>query len=551
MNRDMLDVLDEELVRRYGKDKTYKIFHSEIAPDKLIRSFANEDFAFFCKAFLGHYFKVPFGPMHIELADDIDSALKSNSGWKELLIWPRGFGKSTHACTGLGVYCCALRKRPFICIVKNSFQTQAEPEIVAIREELQYNDDLLKYFGPFKGPTWGKGEIITDGHWPDGGVKVQGFGVGMRIRGVKHGPHRPGIVGMDDLETLESVESRDQRDKIRIWHDRDAMNAGLEPGQEDRCIYFDIGTNIHTDCLVANILKRPLWKQRFYQAELKPAKNQILWDQWKKIICNLSDESRLEKGKQFFEDHKTEMLEGAEVSWPEGYDYYRLQLIKLGEEKVGESRIVSFEAELQNNPIAASECYFTVRHYYHFEERDGAIWIVPDEWGKAWRLRDGTNYGACDPSLGETGSSDYSAIGIMNKSPWGQKAVIVADIQRRHPDRIIDDLFRWSAGRDVEAFGIESVGFQKLMYTDAAKAAMERNDYIPFLPVPASGNKNARIKSLQPDIANGYILLNKEHTLLDEQIADFPKSAHDDGPDMLEILSRVADMAGSSGGLMF
>ncbi|MBC8459782.1 MAG: hypothetical protein H8D67_17460, partial [Deltaproteobacteria bacterium] len=98
--------------------------------------------------------------------------------------------------------------------------------------------------------------------------------------------------------------------------------------------------------------------------------------------------------------------------------------------------------------------------------------------------------------------------------------------------------------------GIESVGFQKLLYTDAAKEAMERQDYVPFIPIPASGNKNARIKSLQPDLANGYILLHKDHILLNEQLDDFPKSAYDDGPDMLEILNRVAGLAGQGGGFM-
>jgi len=550
MNKDILNILEEELLQRYGKEKTYKYMHSSISPRDLVRSFANESFAFFCRAFLPQYFKLPYGPMHLELASDVDEALKSPSGWKELLVWPRGYGKSSHICTGLGIYSCALRKRPYICIVKNSFQSQAEPEITAIREELQFNDELIKFFGPFKGKSWGKGGIITAGRWPHGGVKVQGFGVGMRIRGAKHGPHRPGIVVMDDLETLESVESRDQRDKIRGWHDRDAMQAGLEPGEDDNCLYFDIGTCIHTDCLVANLLKRAAWRHRFWRAELNPAKNMILWDEWKKIVCDLSNENRLETGRQFFESRREEMLEGTEVSWPDGYDYYRLALIKLGEQKVGESVVASFEAEMQNNPISASERYFTVKHYYHLEDREGEVWIVPDSWGRAWRFKDGENYGGCDPSMGETGSSDFSAIGIMNRSPWGQKAVIVADIKRRHPDRIIEDIFTYCKGREIEAFGVESVGFQKLLYTDAAKASAENQTYVPFIPIPAAGNKNARIKSLQPDLAAGYILLNKEHTLLDEQLDDFPKGAFDDGPDMLEILNRVCNLAGSGGGFM-
>ncbi|MBC8275117.1 MAG: phage terminase large subunit [Chloroflexi bacterium] len=550
MNKVILTILEEELLRRYGEAKTYKFMHSDISPRDLVRSFANESFAFFCRAFLPQYFKLPYGPMHLELSDDVDEALRSTSGWRELLIWPRGFGKSSHICTGLGIYSCALRKRPYICIVKNSFQSQAEPEISAIREELQYNDELNKFFGPFKGKSWGKGDIITAGRWPDGGVKVQGFGVGMRIRGAKHGPHRPGIVIMDDLETLESVESRDQRDKIRGWHDRDAMQAGLEPGADDECLYFDIGTNLHTDCLVANLLKRPAWRHRFWQAELNPAKNMILWDKWKTIVCDLSNENRLESGREFFNLHRDEMLEGTKVSWPDGYDYYRLALIKLGEQKVGESVVSSFEAEMQNNPISASERIFTEMHYYRMEDRQGELWLVPEDWGKPVPFKDCELYGACDPSMGETGSSDYSAIIILAVAPWGQKFTVVADIKRRPPSEIIETIFKYTAGREVQCFAIESNGFQRLMYSNATEAAMERNDYVPFLPITATGNKIARIKSLQPDLLNSYVLLNREHTLLNEQLFDFPRGAHDDGVDALELAVRIANQAGSGGGVM-
>ncbi len=554
MNTDQLHLTEEILLKRYDKDAVYKIMHSpDTTPRELVRALACEDFVYFCQFFLSEYFNVPYGPMHYEVAKDIELAMFRQDGWREVLAWPRGFGKTSHACTGLGVWNCATGKKAYQIIIKDSF-TQAELEVTAIREELEQNETLLQYFGPFKGRMWGKGSLITAGRWaPDklccGGVRVEALGAGSKIRGRKHGPHRPGIVVMDDLENLESVESRPRRDKIRDWHDRAAMKAGLKAGQ-DTCIYFDIGSKIHSDCLISHLLKRPMWQHRFWQAELNLATNQILWDEWKKVIFDFANDFRVEAGREFFERRKVDMLKGTEVSWPEGYPYYTLQLIKIGEQKVGEDKVSSFAAEMQNEPISAEDRYFTVKHFFHFEDRDGELWIVPDSWGRAWRFKDGTNYGACDPSMGETGSADYSAIGIMNVSPWGQKAVVVADIKRRHPDRIIDDMLKYAAGRDLEAFGIESVGFQKLVFTDAAKAAAEKQDYVPFLPIPATGNKNARIKSLQPDLAAGYILLHKDHILLNEQLDDVPKSAYDDGPDMLEMLNRIASLAGAGGGLM-
>ena len=58
-----------------------------------------------------------------------------------------------------------------------------------------------------------------------------------------------------------------------------------------------------------------------------------------------------------------------------------------------------------------------------------------------------------------------------------------------------------------------------------------------------STDKVGRIKSLQPLIASGRIRFSKKHRLLLEQLRQFPKAAHDDGPDALEMAvaaSRVA-----------
>ena len=247
MQKKQLRILEEELLLRYGKDKTYKYLHSDIPPRELVRSFAGASFAFFCRFFLPEYFNVPYGPMHREVANDIEQAMSRQDGFREVLAWPRGFGKTSHTCTGLGVWNCALGKRAYQIIIKDAF-TQAELEVTAIRDELESNETLSQYFGPFKGRMWGKGSLITAGKWVSdkpccGGVRIEALGAGSKIRGRKHGPHRPGIVVMDDLENLESVESRPRRDKIRAWHDRAAMKAGLKAGQ-DTCIYFDIGSKI-------------------------------------------------------------------------------------------------------------------------------------------------------------------------------------------------------------------------------------------------------------------------------------------------------------------
>ena len=44
---------------------------------------------------------------------------------------------------------------------------------------------------------------------------------------------------------------------------------------------------------------------------------------------------------------------------------------------------------------------------------------------------------------------------------------------------------------------------------------------------------------LQPAIKNGTIRFSKRHHTLTEQLKHFPKGAHDDGPDALEMAFRA------------
>ena len=49
-----------------------------------------------------------------------------------------------------------------------------------------------------------------------------------------------------------------------------------------------------------------------------------------------------------------------------------------------------------------------------------------------------------------------------------------------------------------------------------------------------------RIEGLQPHVANGLILFNRNHRTLLQQLRDWPEAQHDDGPDALEMLWQIA-----------
>ena len=112
--------------------------------------------------------------------------------------------------------------------------------------------------------------------------------------------------------------------------------------------------------------------------------------------------------------------------------------------------------------------------------------------------------------------------------------VLDADIERRHPDRIITDILekeRWlkrDFGRGYKKFGAETVQFQWFLKEELAKASARAGLYLPIEEVPQTSDKTMRIQT------------NKKHKRLLEQMFHFPMGAHDDGPDALEGCRTIA-----------
>ncbi len=120
------------------------------------------------------------------------------------------------------------------------------------------------------------------------------------------------------------------------------------------------------------------------------------------------------------------MLEGTAVLWEEKLPYYALMVMRISE---GEA---SFSSEIQNEPIDPENCAFAEEWFDYYDD-DGKA--VPD-FSEARFIFVGAN----DPSLGKNRKSDTSAIiGIAKDTSSGYLYVVIADIAKRKPDKIIDD----------------------------------------------------------------------------------------------------------------
>lgn len=492
------------------------------------------DMEFFGRAYFPHYFCRPSPEFHKEL-DAIwqQGVLKGQypitpvkikeisrmNGTKRVAAAPRGHAKSTTLTFKGTMHAIVYGYKHYPIIISDSSE-QAEGFLDNIRVEFEENEFLKEDFGDLTGKVWRSNVLITSTN-----IKVEAIGSGKKIRGRKHRNWRPDLIVLDDIENDENVRTPEQRSKLENWFLKAVSKAG-----DDYTDIVYIGTLLHYDSLLAKTLKNPGYKAIKYKAVISFSKADDLWKKWEDIYTDLSNDNHEEDARAYFEANRDAMLEGTQVLWEEKLSYYDLMVMRVTE---GEA---SFNSEEQNEPINPEDCIFNKEWFEFYNEAE-----------IDFNSRDYMFFGFVDPSLGKTKHSDFSAIITMAKHKVsGYMYVMDADIERRHPDKIIEDVLekeRWlrrDFGRGYKKFGAETVQFQWFLKEELAKASAKAGLYLPIEEVPQVSDKTMRVQTLQPDVKNHYIKFNKRHKLLLEQMEHFPMGAHDDGPDALEGCRTIA-----------
>ena len=486
---------------------------------------AEIDWEWFCGYYLPQHFNKPFAPMHLEMADDFDYALDQETPSHVVISYPRGHGKTTWISLALVLKCILFELRQFIILLAQE-HSQAKDYLSDIRSELEDNERILEDFGDLRGQPWQATEIRTST-----GIRIKPLGARMKLRGRKERHVRPDLIIADDLEDVVTAQNKAEREARKQWVLRTVLPAG-----GDRTVFFFVGNKVHADGVISMLLVNPLFVKREYKAIEQWPVNQDLWDRWKEILT--ANPARTEQAKEeawsFYQAHQAAMDEGSVVAWPDGRPIYQLmlQLVTGGR--------AAFFAEMQNEPIDPSSRMFRYGTYRLASNEQGEAIIIPLTGHPAVKLNDCTFFAGVDPSLGYA-KSDPSAIVVLARAPTGQMFVIVDDERRRSPYNIINDIHVHHKRFSLTRCGIESVQFQALFATDAAKESMQRGVYINFVQIPARSNKYLRISSLEPAMSMNYVLLPEYGAnALREQLDSWPACATDDGLDALEICYRMA-----------
>ncbi len=466
------------------------------------------DFAFFRHTYFPHYTRYGNSLLHTWLDKRLPQLVDAPEGQRLALAAPRGEAKSTVVGLQFALWCAVTGRKRYILEIADAFE-QAAAQLEALKAELEVNPRLAMDFPEHTGAgrVWNAGVIITSGN-----VKIQAFGAGKRMRGLRHGPHRPDLVIGDDLENDENVRSPEQRDKLEMWLRRTVLSLG-EAG--DTMDVIVVGTVLHYDSVLSRLLGDPLWLHERFRAILQWPDRMDLWDKWEELLLNDGEAAAL----AFYQASAADMERGAVVSWPSARPLYKLMF------KRARDGHEAFDSEQQNDPLAGDNAPFA---------QVITFWVdIRREW---------LFFGAVDPSLGKLGKSrDPSAILVGG---WCRDTmtldVVEASITKRLPDRIIEDVLALHAQYRCLLWAVEAVQYQEFLRTELIRRAAERRMVIPAKGVVPHADKALRIESLHPYFAQGRIRLHPSQRTLIEQLRHFPLGDHDDGPDALHMLWEIA-----------
>lgn len=483
-------------------------FDSGEAAAQARRERSRTDYGYFCRTYFPHYYQpdgreVAPSTLQAYLFERLPEVATNAVGDHDAIAAPRGETKSTTCALAYPIWCLIYAGKRYPILFSDTYRQAAE-QLEAVKAELEANPRLRADFPAQcgRGRIWKEGIILTAG-----GAKIQAFGAGMRVRGLRHGPHRPDLCVLDDLENDENVRSPEQRDRLYAWLHRTVLPLGPPDGSMD-VLY--IGTVLHYDAVLSRVLKSPLWHGRHFRSVIQWPDAMALWDEWDVLLR----EQGPADARAFYDRRRAEMDAGAVVSWPAVRPLYALMEIRANDR-------AAFDSEHQNDPVSGEQNPFSDALHFWSEIPRGVAW-----------------YAACDPSLGrQNRRSDPSAILV---GAWHQESgrlfVATASIARRVPDRIISDIIEAQRAQRCQVWAVETVQYQEFLRQELVKRSAAAGVPVPARPVIPHTDKGLRIEALQPHCANGLILFRPDQKELLDQLRHYPDADHDDGPDALAML---------------
>lgn len=397
------------------------------------------------------------------------------------IVIPRGFAKTTICGLAIPLYYALLRTRDFMVYVSES-GTHSEMCVNNIRAELGGNEVIIEIFGNLVPERSDSSKKWTEKLFETTtGFAMAARGSGSQIRGLNHKSRRPQVELWDDLQSREDAENPVQRAKLKTWVYQDAMPA-LPELDEDATI-IALGTLLHRDCFLVEILDDPEW-----------------------TVIRLSVENAW-----------------GDYIWPENIDAEKDNRKKLQYQRVG--RLAGYYLEYRSQIVVEEAQKFQrSRFIYQPTARNEFAAIVI----------------YCDPAISQKTTGDAAVIQVGGITKKGVVNILDEWRGRSLPDmptQIIDNYFRLAMQWRPNEHGFEKNGFQASLETSMRTEMFRRGYYFEINGVTNTQNKNARIYgNVHPLHCSGFLHFSRRFPETEDELLGWQlevKDQADDGPDCM------------------
>lgn len=479
---------------------------------------------------------------HREICTSIDEVSNVTKNAKIVRAAPRSHGKSSYLSKAAPLREVCFRKRKYIILISET-PSVSEPNLEWLATQLKSNEKLRRDFGPLLSPKQQmnpKDNTTSFIAWEpeaNGGQKlltmVQAASTGQALRGRNWNGVRPDLVIGDDLEDIKTnAATKEQRDKLKDWFSQTVMPLGDAKGE--KTAFIVMGTVVHEASLLNDLINnRPDFQSKKYRALIEDPDRMDLWDECKSIY--LSDQipinEREIKAREFYKANKAKMDAGAVVLWPEVQPLWKLLTWKWA------NGSKAFNTEYQNEPRDEESAIFHPESFRYYDESD-----LFDENGRPLPL---DYYAFWDVAAGKSSRADYNAIITVARNRKTGIIYIIDAWAKKCPAHIALDM----AVTKIKEFGhsvfaVETIGVGHDMYRQLReKLAKERVYGTKLKPIAHHGaKKEKRIEALEPLCESGFLRFMKHHSLLLEQLEQFPSGQHDD---LADACAGVVDLIGA------
>lgn len=536
----------------------------ELGKERLAREMmvarCETDRELFARYFFEAKLDKPFSPFHLaclRAPKTKYSERLADTGTMRARMGPRGNGKSTIYLKVELLHDIVYGYEEFIAILAES-ASLAQDRLREIRVELEFNRRLHKHFGRLDQTrdVWRNNAIETDNE-----VRVIAKSMGSQARGIKHPitDARPTKIVLDDAEDSQDVLNPELRARTERIFKQDIIGAGTIDGRTN----FQVtGTPLHREALLPTLKDNPAWDFRAFPAVISWPVNTKLWEKCRSIWAKAGafdetlafddpeswdgKQSATLEAKEFYEANRVAMDKGAQVLWPGGEDLFTLQVWRWSH---GE---VAFSKEKQLVPRDLTHATFNtdlfVRHTIQrntmlISERGGAIRRLPLNRLRFVAFHDPAKADKAAGTRKKSALGDFAAIvviGIEDLQGGGRNGhVVEAWINRVPVSEQIKAAYeiseRWKIQRMIleeDNLGLVRDGYRR---ERARRQKAHLFAQVPLYGVTQKVNKIARVSSMEPAFANGWLTANEAlPRVWWNQMDDHPTGDHDDGPDATE-----------------